>query len=395
MKKHIYILTFAFIFFSCDNKKDIDTNSIINSKDLKLIQKRKSQVSSEINLLQKELRTLNEEIFNLDEERKITLVSSKKVKKESFKHFIEIQGSVESDKNLILYSEIPGIIKSINVKQGQKVKKGLVLVELSNEGMFAKLEQLKLQLKLAKTTYERQSNLWNDKIGSEIQFLQTKTNYLTIEREIVQINDQILKSKIIAPFDGVIDQLIADLGSNVNPGISPVLRIINLDQVKVIAEIPETHLPNIHYESEVSIYFPVISKNLKAKVSSIGNVINPNNRNFRIEVLLENNDYVLKPNMTAKISLNDYHNPNAILIDQKNIIENSYNEFYVFKLEPVAMDQEKYKVIKNLVKLGKTANNKVEILEGLDSDDIIIEDGSRLVREKQIVKITNRIKGTN
>ena len=99
--------------------------------------------------------------------------------------------------------------------------------------------------------------------------------------------------------------------------------------------------------------------------------------------------------MTAKISLNDYHNPNAILIDQKNIIENSYNEFYVFKLEPVAMDQEKYKVIKNLVKLGKTANNKVEILEGLDSDDIIIEDGSRLVREKQIVKITNRIKGTN
>ena len=388
MKLKIYFFAFSLVFFSCDNIKK-DTVSIINSKDLKLIQNEKSVVSNQINVLQKELKILNDVIFDLDENQKLPLVTNFKVTSAPFKHYIEVQGSIDSDKNLKLYPEIPGIIKSIYVKEGQKVLKGMVLVELSNEGIIAQIEQMKLQVKLAGTIYERQLSLWKEKIGSEVQFLQAETNYLSLKKNIDQLKFQISKSKIIAPFDGVIDELIADPGSNVSPGITPVLRIINLDEVKVKAEIPETHISKIKTNSEVFIYTPVLSSTVVSKISTVGNIINPNNRNFRIEVVLKNNEYDFKPNMTVKVSINDYKNPNALLVSQKNIIENSANEFYVFKLEPLDVSQHKFTAIKTFVKLGKISNNKIEVLEGLNSGDLIVEDGIRLVTDKQIVKSIN------
>jgi RND family efflux transporter MFP subunit len=388
MKLKIYFFAFSLIFFSCNNIKK-DTASIIDSKDLKLIQNEKSVVSKQINFLQKELKILNDVIFDLDKNQKLPLVTNFKVTSAPFKHYIEVQGSIDSDKNLKLYPEIPGIIKSLYVKEGQKVSKGMVLVELSNKGIMAQIEQMKLQVKLAKTIYERQLSLWKDKIGSEIQFLQAETNYLSLKKNIDQLEFQITKSKIIAPFDGIIDELIADPGSNVSPGITPVLRIINLDVVKVKAEVPETHISKIKINSEVFIYTPVLSSTVVSKISAVGNIINPNNRNFRIEVMLKNNDYDFKPNMTVKISINDYKNSNALLVSQKNIIENSANEFYVFKLDPLDISQNKFTAIKTFVKLGKISNNKIEVLEGLNSGDLIVEDGIRLLTDKQIVKSIN------
>jgi len=387
MKKHIYILTVFFIHFSCNTGEKNDTITIVNSKDLKLIQNKKTELTQEINVLQKELKILNQAIVDLDKNQKFLLVTAAKVETKSFKHFIEVQGSLESDKNLQLYPEISGIIKKIHVKEGQQVLKGTPLVELSNEGIIAQLDQIKLQLKLAETTFERQSFLWKQKIGSEIQFLEAETKYLSLKKSIDQIKDQVLKSKIIAPFDGIIDQIIADLGSNVSPGITPILRIVNLDKIKVKAEIPEIHLPNVKKEAKVLVSIPVISKSVNARISSIGNVINPSNRNFRIEIILDNKENDFKPNMTAKISINDYENSNALLVAQRSIIENSSNEFYVFKLMSLDKIQQKYKAIKTLVQLGRTSNNIVEVIEGIDNGDLIVEDGIRLIKDQQIVKI--------
>ena len=209
MKKFILKAIIIILFFGCDNEKELDLEAVKKSNDLKLIQQKKTEISNKINELQKELKSLNDLIFQLDENQKFTLVSTEKLSFESFKHYIEIQGSVESDKNLVLYPEIPGIIKSIKVKEGDKVKKGATLIELSSTGAKAMLDQLNLKLKLAKTIYERQLNLWNEKIGSEIQFLKAKTDFLSVEKEIIKIKDQLSKTKIIAPFDGVVDDLIA------------------------------------------------------------------------------------------------------------------------------------------------------------------------------------------
>ena len=389
MKINIYIFSLTLILFNCNDVKKNEITSIINSNDLRLIQDEKTEISQEINILQKELKKLNEAIINLDENKKIPIVTNSVIENKPFKHYIEAQGALNSDKNLKLYPEIPGIIKLIHVKEGQKVFKGNILIELENDGIVAQLEQMKLQLKLSKTTYERQSRLWEQKIGSEIQFLQSETNYLSLKKSIDQIKNQILKSKIVAPFDGVIDELIADLGSNVNPGITPVLRIVNLEEIKVKAEIPETHINKVKINSEVMVFIPVISSTVLSKISSVGNVINPSNRNFRIEIILKNKTNDFKPNMTAKIFINDYENPKAILVSEKNIIENSKNEFYVFKLDPLDLEQNKYTAIKTFVKLGKTSENKIEILEGLKSGDLIIEDGIRQVKDGQIVKSIN------
>jgi RND family efflux transporter MFP subunit len=261
-----------------------------------------------------------------------------------------------------------------------------LIAELSDGGLKDQLDQMKLQLKLARTTYERQKRLWDKKIGSEIQFLQTKTQYLSLKKGVSQMNDQVAKTKIVAPFSGIIDHIIADTGSNLIPGSTPIIRIINLDQMKAIAEIPEIHLPNIKKDSAVEVSIPVLGTQIKEKISAVGNFINPNNRSFRIEISLNNKKGALKPNMSVEIKINDYSNSEAILVPVKDILENQKGESYVYKLQVEDQVQNTFKAIKTFVKLGKSSNNMVEILEGLEAGDRIIEDGIRLIKDQQLVK---------
>jgi len=308
------------------------------------------------------------------------------LKEEFYQHSVSFQGSIETDKNILIYPEIPGLLKKIHVTEGQKVTQGTLLAEISDGGLRDQLEQLKLQLKLAKTTFERQERLWEQKIGSEIQFLQAQTNYLSIEKSVSQMNDQVAKTKIIAPFDGVIDHIVADQGSNLAPGMTPIIRIINLSQMKVAAEIPEIHLPNIHTNTSAVVSIPVLGTQYEETVSVVGNFINPNNRSFRVEISLDNKDGMLKPNMTAAIEVNDYSNPKAVLVSIKNILENQKGASYVYKLVEEDTTQNTYRVEKIFVELGKSSNNQVEILSGLQAGDRIVEDGIRLVKDQQLVK---------
>jgi RND family efflux transporter MFP subunit len=313
-------------------------------------------------------------------------VGSIRLQKESFEHYVSFQGSLETNKNVIIYPEIPGLLKKIHVTEGQKIEKGTLIAELSDGGLKDQLDQIKLQLKLARTTYERQKRLWDKKIGSEIQFLQTKTQYLSLKKGVSQMNDQVAKTKIVAPFSGIIDHIIADTGSNLIPGSTPIIRIINLDQMKAIAEIPEIHLPNIKKDSAVEVSIPVLGTQIKEKISAVGNFINPNNRSFRIEISLNNKKGALKPNMSVEIKINDYSNSEAIMVPVKDILENQKGESYVYKLQVEDQVQNTFKAIKTFVKLGKSSNNMVEILEGLEAGDRIIEDGIRLIKDQQLVK---------
>ena len=200
------------------------------------------------------------------------------------------------------------------------------------------------------------------------------------------MNDQVAKTKIVAPFSGIIDHIIADSGSNLIPGSTPIIRIINLNQMKATAEIPEKHLPNIQKDIAVRIFVPVLGIQIEEKISAVGNFINPNNRSFRIEISLDNTNRKLKPNMSVEIEVNNYSNPEAILVPIKNILENQKGESYVYKLQVEDQAQNTFKVIKTFVKLGKTSNNKVEILEGLEPGDRVVEDGIRLIKDQQLVK---------
>jgi RND family efflux transporter MFP subunit len=385
MKKFIALLSLI-LFIQCGSSDKKNVSEIIANGTLEEIQLQKTTHVKTINQLEKELEQLNEVLQTKDQAQKLVLVGSVALKEESFKHFVSFQGSVETDKNILIYPEIPGLLQNVHVSEGQKVKRGTLLAEISDSGLKDQLQQLELQLKLAKTTFERQERLWEQKIGSEIQFLQAKTNYLSIEKSVAQMKDQVAKTKITAPFDGIVDHIVADQGSNLAPGITPIIRIMNLDQIKVSAEIPEIHLPNIHKNTSASVYVPVLGAQFEETVSVVGNFINPSNRSFRVEISVNNKEGVLKPNMTAKVKVNDYSNPNAVLVSIKNILENQKGESYVYKLVVADASQNTYKVEKTFVKLGKSSNNKVEIIEGLQPGDRIVEDGIRLVRDQQIVK---------
>mgnify|MGYP006132228099 FL=1 len=385
MKKLTTLLTLL-IFIQCGSPIKKSITEIISEGSLEEIQLLKTTHVKTINQLKKELNQLNEALLLKDQTQRYVLVESIELEKEIFNHFVSFQGSIETDKNVVIYPEIPGLLKKIHVKEGQQVTEGTLLAEISDGGLIDQLDQLKLQLKLAKTTYNRQKRLWNQKIGSEIQFLQAKTNYLSLQKSVSQMNDQVTKTKITAPFDGIIDHIIADSGSNLSPGMTPILRVVNLDQMKVAAEIPEMHLPNIQKNTSAIVSVPVLGIQFNEVVANVGNFINPNNRSFRVEISINNENGALKPNMTAEIKVNDYKNPEAILVPIKDVLENQNGESYVYLLEVSDEANDIYKVVKTFVKLGKTSDNKIEIIEGLEAGDKIVEEGIRLIKDQQLVK---------
>jgi RND family efflux transporter MFP subunit len=386
MKNSILLLCIL-LFIQCGSSDKQTTAEIIASKDLAAIQTKKAEVVKSMNTLKQELESLNEVIGQLDNEQKFLLVTSIETKVATYDHFVRFQGTLETDKNIVMYPEIPGLLKSIKVIEGQRVKKGDILAVISDSGLVDQLQQLEIQLTLAKTTYERQNRLWEQKIGSEMQFLQAKTQYLSLEKSIAQMKDQVAKTTIKAPFDGIVDHLLADVGSSLAPGMTPVVRVINLEEMKVSAQIPEIHLNNIKKAAKVAVNIPVLNKTLPAEINAVGNFINPNNRSFRVEIGLENSAGDLKPNMTALLNINDYNNEAAILVPSKNILEDQAGAKYVYTLEAVPGQEGMYKAIKTFVKTGKSSDNKTEILEGLSAGDQLVEDGIRLVKDQQLVKI--------
>lgn len=386
MKKFLYLLV-PFLLIQCGSEEKKTTAEIIDSQDLASIQNKKAEVVKTLNALELELEELNQAIGQLDKEQKFLLITSITAQEAPYAHYVSFQGTLETDQNIVMYPEIPALLKSVNVKEGQRVKKGDVLAELSDSGMIDQLQQLEVQYALAKTTFERQKRLWEQQIGSEMQYLQAEAQFKSLQKSISQMQDQVAKTKISAPFDGIVDHILADEGSSLAPGMTPVVRIINLDQMKVSASVPEIHLPNIQRGSIVNIEVPVLNRTFEANINTVGNFINPNNRTFRVEIALKNTDGHLKPNMTAKLYINDYNNPEAILIPSKNILENQKGENYVYKLQPLSKEDKTYKAIKTFVKLGKSSDNYTEVLEGISSGDQLVEDGIRLVEDQQMVKV--------
>ena len=388
MKKYLFLFSLL-LLTQCGGEAPVNIDELIANGSLAAIQNLKTQKQKELNSLKKDIDKLDTAIRNQNSEKKLLLGTDMLITPQEFKHYVSFQGTIDTDQNLVIYPELPGLLKAIYVTEGQRVDKGTLLVRLSDGGMQDQLEQLRLQLELAKTTYERQEKLWAQKIGSEIQYLQSKTAFKALQKSVSQMEDQVAKTRIRAPFEGIVDHIMADKGANLAPGATPILRFVNLDKMQVAGEIPEKHLPNIRKNSQAKINVPVLGKQWVSKVSLVGNYINPNNRSFRVEIDLDNKEGNLKPNMTAQVLLNDYTNPEALLVPLKNILKNQDGRSYVFVLKPVAGAKDTYKAVKTFIETGAEANNKLEIIKGLMAGDRILQEGVRLAKDQQLIKIIN------
>ena len=388
--KTIYTLLFAALLItSCGDKKEQTLEDVIATKDLKQIREKKSELDTKVQEISEEIKKLNEAIEELDTLKRVPLVTSLVLEKKVFEHYLELQGNVKTKQNVLIYPEMAGTLEKVYVKEGQNVYKGQALAKIDDGGMAQQVAQLEATTALAKTTFERQKRLWEQKIGSEIQFLQAKTNYEASQNQLAQLKKVLDKSTIRAPFAGVIDNVIKDQGTVVAPGPgSEVFRIVNLANMYIEADIPETYITNITDGKDVEINFPILNKTLTTKVRQTGNFIDPANRTFKIEVGVPNNDKSIKPNLTAKLKINDYTSNEAILIPQSIISENAEGDQYVYVIKNISGDTGT--ATQTVVKTGKTQGDVIEILEGVTAGDVLIDAGARSVKNGQEVKITNQ-----
>ncbi len=379
MKQLILILTILTIV-SCNDKKEIDTNKLIENKDISALEQKRYELVNQIDFLQKDLNTIISALNRLDSSKKRVFVTVIPVKTSKIKNKISLQSIIKTNQNIVLQPEFTGPISNIKVVEGQSVNKGDVLMIVDDGGLEQSVEFQKEQLKLSKTIFERQSRLWADKIGSEIEYLEAKTAFKTQKSRYSQLNEQLQKSVITAPFDGEIDDIFIELGELVTPGQSPLLRLISTSEMYLEAEVPEKYLKSVSVGTPVEIEIPVLNKKINTKVSFIGKHINTVNRTFRVVVKIKKTDS-LSPNLISTLHIFDYINNNALIIPTNIISENSDGSEYVYS---VNNDNTAQKIF---IKTGNEENGYVEVIEGLKENDIIINEGARLVKEGQAVQI--------
>ena len=389
MRKIYSLLVITIVLISCGEKKTTSIEEIVSNGTLKELTAKKKEIATKLEAINKDLEAINNAISSKDTVKKLPLITTFTAKSKVFNHFLEVQGNVKTKQNILIYPEMPGILKSVFVKEGQRVSKGQLLAKIDDGGLSNQVAQLEATTQLAKTTFERQKRLWEQKIGSEIRFLQTKTNYESQKNSLQQLKSQLSKSAIRAPFSGTIDDVMKEPGTVVAPGQgSEVFRIVNLNNMYVEAEVPERYIASITKNKAVKVNFPVLGTNSDSKIRQVGSFINPSNRSFKIEVPVSNKSGNIKPNLTAKLQINDYTDTDAILIPQSIISENASGDQYIYIIKDKNSNNEAT-AERLIIKTGKTQGNFIEVLENLSAGTEIIQEGARSVNNGQTVKVIN------
>lgn len=383
-----YTILLITVIIGCNSSGSISIESLIENKDLDELKKRKNEYVNAMNAMKVELNEINSGIAFLDENERLTLVSKYEIKEQVFTSYIEAQANLKTRKNILILPEFQGTLEKIYVDEGQNVSKGKLLAEINDSGLKEQLDQLIIQRDFAKENYERIQRLWENNIGSEIQFLKSKSDFESIQKGVDQMRDMLSKTKIYAPFTGVVDEIIANQGSNLIPGVTNILRLVNLENVYAEAFVSEKYISSISNSTEALVKIPLLNKEIRSEVTQTGNFIDPNNRTFRIEIPVDNTDRRIKQNLDAKIMINTYKKDNAVVIPLRIIREDSEGKNYIY-----VMDEDKkdgvYITRKSVIKIGNKSNTDAEVIEGLDFGEIIVLEGANLVEDLQRVKLIN------
>ena len=389
--KNTYLLILITVFLnSCSNKKQLSLEEVLVTNDVELLKSRKSEIDAKLEELSLDLDQLNNKLSILNKDRNTPLITTITTSEEKFNHFIELQGNVKTKQNVLVYPEMPGILNKVYVKEGQKVIKDDILATIDDGGLSQQLLLLKSNEQLAKTTFERQKRLWDQQIGSEIQYLQAKTSYNSQKNATRQLKKQLGKFTIRAPFSGIIDNVFKEKGTVVAPGPgAEIFRIINLSNMYIETDVPESYISSIKKNKMVEVNFPILGRSYDTSIRQVGNFINPSNRTFRIEVGIPNLEGEIKPNLTAKLRLNDYSNSNAILIPQSIISENAKGQQFIYVVKD---NKEKNQVYAErlVIETGKTNGDFIEVTKNLDANVEVILEGARSVNNGQVVKVINK-----
>ena len=386
--KKFYISILTLIIISCNSSGSSNITSLIENGDLEELKKRKKEYVDTMNTMQVELNEINDGIAFLDENEKLTLVSNYEIKEKVFNSYMEAQANLKTRKNVLILPEFQGTLEKIFVYEGQYAKKGKLLAEINDSGLKEQLEQLTIQANFAKENFERTERLWNNNIGSEIQFLKSKTDFESSQKMVEQMKDRLAKTKIYAPFDGEVDEIISNQGSNLIPGVSQILRLVNLDKIYAEASVSEKYISFIEEGTEAIVQIPLLGKEIKSQIIQTGNFINPSNRTFRVEVPVDNIDKKIKQNLDAKIRINIYSKKDAVVIPLRIVREDASGKNFVYVMNQ-DVKEGVYITSKTFISLGNKNNTDVEVTEGLKIGDMLVLEGASIVEDSQRVKLIN------
>ena len=360
MKKELsFLIIFAIFAVACGGGKSGDKNV-----ELAKLKKQQSEISEKIKTLESELGT------ELKSGKQI-LVSVDTIKEKTFIHYLNIQGRVDATENVVANAKMPGTVTKILVKEGNTVKAGQLLATTDASAMLSGLEEAKTGLAFATNIFDKQKKLWDQKIGTELQYLQAKNSKEQAEKRIATLNEQLEMTQVISPISGVVDEVMLKIGQPASPGV-PMngIRIVNLGSLKVKADIAETYSKNVKAGNEVIIELPDADKSFKSTISYVSKSINNLTRTFNVEVQLPTSeDY--QANMLAIMKIADYKANNTLAIPV-NVVQNSDEGEYVFVSKK---ESTKYIAKKKLIKTGKLSGNDIEVLSGIDNGELLISVG--------------------
>ncbi|WP_343700957.1 efflux RND transporter periplasmic adaptor subunit [Chitinophaga sp.] len=341
------------------------------------IQKKKQEIAK----LQQEIKELEKKTSGSDTAVKMKTVTIAAVEDTLFEHYIDVQGAVDARENVDVSPQVPGVIRSILVREGQAVSRGQALAQLDDVVIRAGIAELQTQIDLAKTLFERQANLWKQKIGSEVQYLNAKTNVEGLERKMATMKEQLAQTRIVSPINGTVDAVIAKLGDAASPGMA-AFRVVNSSNLRVLANVAESFAGKIKTGDDVIINFPDINKQIRTKIGFAAKVIDPVSRTIKVEVPLKGSAEI-RPNMTAQLRIVDYRAKDAIVVPVR-VIQYSLGKPYVITVKGSG---NKLQAVRKDVELGRTYNDQAEIKSGLEAGDRIITAGFQGLNDNDLVKL--------
>jgi len=367
MKNIFLLILFLFGANSCNQPPDGTLEQLIAKRDS----------------LQDELILVKQQIEAADTAyiAEPALVTIDTVRQATFEHFIELQGVVEADQNVVISAEIPALIKKIHVKEGQKVKKGTLLVTLDDEGLRNKINELKTKYELANYVFIKRQNLKNQNIGSEFEFEKAKNDKESIEQALKTARSQLSKTKIKSYYSGVVDDIFQKVGELAGPQM-PLIRFISFQKLNIKVDVPESYLERIDTGDSVEVLFSDIDKIFLTEIIQRGSFIEPMNRTFKILIDLPSGETNILPNLIGVVKIRDFKMENALLLNVEDILQDSKGNDYVFTIElegdtPIAR--------KTLVESGDSYNGKSYIKKGLKKNDLIVSEGARSIVDGQPV----------
>jgi RND family efflux transporter MFP subunit len=380
MKKIVVLLTLSVMlsFIYCGQKND--------RARLRKLEAEQQKLSTEIQALKNKL--LKSGQTEVGEQH--PYVDVKAVEEIPFHHYINVQGTVESDNNILIPAQSSGVVKKIHVTEGEKVRKDQLLAELDGAIIEKGLEEIRVNLELARTVYHRQSRLWEKGIGSEVQYLQAKTNKEALEKRLAATEEQYKLTKIISPISGSVDEILIKAGEAVAAGFGTI-RVVNLSDMKITAQLSEDYIRQVKVGNPVEIELPVLDNAFESRIVAVSQVIDPRNRTFPIDVAFPTRAEGIQPNTLAVLTINDYSNLSAKSVPV-NVVQKTEKSHFLFIARPSTSDaSQPWTVEKKTVRIGKTWENRVEILAGLRAGEYIIVQGFQDLADGQKVQI-NTIK---